>query len=174
MSLAASSKYFQSFQPLFDSPYQEGYERLKSVEGWFGAPYGDKCALQVALKAAEVSLGVEEVGTTVHFALTPSVMVEASSGPAATGSRSSRQPVDTYYARSFRQQTSNSLASARDRVLSPVPTFGLPRIRHYSGKAWLVGKYVARLRLLSQETSNWRRLMTGGRLIAKFIYDLEA
>ncbi len=75
--LSRRSDYFKAFPPLFKSPYKEGYEKLAALKNKFGSPYGEKCALHVAIKAAEVNLGIEEVGTTVHFALSPTVMRDA-------------------------------------------------------------------------------------------------
>lgn len=75
--LSKQSKYFKAFPHLFDSPYQEGCEKFVAVQKWFGAPYGQKCALHVAVKAAEVDLGIEEVGTTIHFGLPSKIMRDA-------------------------------------------------------------------------------------------------
>ena len=96
--LAEQSKYFQTFVPLFDLPYQEGYEKLDAVQRWFGPDYGPKCALHVAVKAAAVDLGIEELGATVHFALPASVMMDALLDP---------------------QQADHARADQRLRLISP-------------------------------------------------------
>jgi hypothetical protein len=71
------SAYFAYFTPPLDSRYAEGLEYFRLIEGYFGEDYGPKCAVQVALKAADVRLGITQSDDIVQFALTPEEMLHA-------------------------------------------------------------------------------------------------
>lgn len=79
--LIEESSYFQQFRPLFDSPYQEGCEKLEAIQRVFGDHYGEKCALQVFLKATDISLGVKEGVDGPEFSLSSEEMFDALTNP---------------------------------------------------------------------------------------------
>jgi hypothetical protein len=77
-TIAKHSEYFQRFPNFRPSRYQEGYDYLNFiVDRYFGEPWGPKCAVQVVLIAADVHLGIAEMGDVVQFGLTPEEMEDA-------------------------------------------------------------------------------------------------
>ena len=76
--LAKESSYFRAFSPFpFDSPYQEGYEKLEAIKKRvFGDRYGEKCAVQALLKATDVSLGIKQGAGGPVFGLSPEEMLD--------------------------------------------------------------------------------------------------
>jgi len=108
-SLIAESRYFQEFRPLFDSPYQEGYEKLEAIQRAFGDSYGKKCAIQVFLKATDISLGIKVGPDGPEFSLSPEEMLNALIDP--------EQPDDARSDRRLRR-IFNVLTYNRDHVRS--------------------------------------------------------
>lgn len=74
--LAEYSPYFQVFKPWRSSKYQEGCELLELIQGYFGSDCGPKCAVQAAIKAADVDMGISENNGQVRFGLKPHEMAE--------------------------------------------------------------------------------------------------
>jgi hypothetical protein len=71
-----SHPYFQKYPPFTDSRYQEGHDYLDFIRGYFGADCGPKCAVQAAVKAAEVNLGIVESGGQLQFGLSAQTMAD--------------------------------------------------------------------------------------------------
>jgi hypothetical protein len=74
---ASEHPYFQNFPPFRDSRYQEGFEYLELIQGYFGPDFGPKCAVQAVIKAADVHLGIAENNDQVQFGLNAKAMADA-------------------------------------------------------------------------------------------------
>jgi hypothetical protein len=59
------------------SPYREVYRRLAMLEERLGPDYGQKCAVQAVLRAADINLGIAEANEAVLFGLTSEQMKSA-------------------------------------------------------------------------------------------------
>lgn len=64
-----SSQYFREYTPFRASRYQEGYDYLRLIQGYFGDNYGPRCAIQAMIKASDVNVGITESGKQVVFGL---------------------------------------------------------------------------------------------------------
>jgi hypothetical protein len=85
--LIEESRYYQNFRPLFDSPYQEGYEKLAAIQRIFGNYCGEKCAVQFFLKATDIFLGIKQGAHGPEFGLSAEDMLDVLTNP--------EQPDDT-------------------------------------------------------------------------------
>jgi hypothetical protein len=77
-------EYLCAFPPADEqtlSPYREVYRRLAALEERLGPDYGQKCAVQSVLRAADINLGITENNGTVLFGLTPGQMENALLNP---------------------------------------------------------------------------------------------
>lgn len=77
---AKKRDYLSAFQPADEetkSPYREVYRRLAALEERLGPDYGQKCAVQAVLRAADINLGITESNGTVLFGLTSEQMEDA-------------------------------------------------------------------------------------------------
>lgn len=77
VELAQHNEYFQKFQPQRVSKYREGCEYLELIQGYFGADFGPKCAVQAMIKATDIDLGISESDGQVRFTLGKEQIKEA-------------------------------------------------------------------------------------------------
>jgi hypothetical protein len=66
-TIARKSEYFKRFPNFQPSRYQEGYDWLTFIQGYFDEPWAPKCVVQAMIKAADVHLGITEVEGTIQF-----------------------------------------------------------------------------------------------------------
>jgi hypothetical protein len=76
-TIAKKSVYFKRFTNFQRSRYQEGYDWLSFVQDYFDEPWASKCAVQVAVKAADIHLGITEVNGTIQFGMSARDMERA-------------------------------------------------------------------------------------------------
>ena len=81
---AKKREYLRAFPPAderTESPYREVYRRLEALAERMGPDYGEKCAVQAVVRAADINLGITESNGTVLFGLTPRQMEDALLNP---------------------------------------------------------------------------------------------
>lgn len=76
-TIARKSEYFERFPNFQPSRYQEGYDWLTFIQGYFDDLWAPKCAVQVVIKAADIHLGITEVEGTIQFGMSAQDMEKA-------------------------------------------------------------------------------------------------
>jgi hypothetical protein len=76
-TISRKSEYFKRFPNFQASRYQEGYDWLTFIQGYFDDPWSPKCVVQVVIKAADVHMGITEVEGTIQFGMSAQDMEKA-------------------------------------------------------------------------------------------------